>query len=248
MHASKALERVVVTQGDTQVASQVGLHPLGNLADRCGLSSAYPPAVPWTGERAPGQDRGRLFAQVAVMLAGGGQCVADMAALRDQPELFGDVASSPTIWRALQQVDDSVLDGLRRARGRLGPRCGRPSILPARPSSTSTPPWSRSTRPTRSRRRATTRAAMASIPCSASTTPARRALAGMLRPGNARPTTGLISWPWSNAAIASLPEARRVGHRVGDDPASAGHRIAVCRCTTGCVARGTARHVVRSTR
>lgn len=44
------------------------------------------------------------------MLAAGGRSVADMAALRDQPELFGDVASAATIWRAVHQVDDAVLE------------------------------------------------------------------------------------------------------------------------------------------
>ncbi len=50
------------------------------------------------------------------MLAAGGRSVADMAALRDQPELFGDVASAPTIWRAVHEVDKSVLTALRVAR------------------------------------------------------------------------------------------------------------------------------------
>ncbi len=116
MNANKTVERLVVTQGDTQVASLAGLHLLGELADRSGLSSAYSAAVPWQGERAPGHDRGRLLAQVAIMLAGGGECVADMAALRDQPDLFGDVASPATIWRALHEIDDKVLDALRRGR------------------------------------------------------------------------------------------------------------------------------------
>ena len=86
-------------EGDAQAVSLVGMHLLGELADRLGLSSAYSEAVPATGERAPVHDRGRLLAQVAVMLAGGGVCVSDMAALRDQPVLFGTVASDPTIWR-----------------------------------------------------------------------------------------------------------------------------------------------------
>lgn len=116
MNATKAVERVHVMAGDRQVVSQVGMHLLGDLADRAGLTSAYSAAVPWTGERAPGHDRGRLLAQVAVMLAGGGECVADMAALRDQADLFGEVASAPTVWRAVREVDANVLDGLRRAR------------------------------------------------------------------------------------------------------------------------------------
>jgi hypothetical protein len=82
VNATRAVERVVVTEGDLQVASQVGLHLLGDLADRAGLTSAYSAAVPWSGERAPGQNRGRLLTQVAVCLAGGGVCVDDVAALR----------------------------------------------------------------------------------------------------------------------------------------------------------------------
>ena len=50
------------------------------------------------------------------MLAGGGICVSDMAALRDQPVLFGEVASDPTIWRTFQSIDHGVLAGLREAR------------------------------------------------------------------------------------------------------------------------------------
>ncbi len=45
------------------------------------------------------------------MLAAGGRSVADMAALRDQPDLF-DVASGPTIWRALRLDPVAVLAAL----------------------------------------------------------------------------------------------------------------------------------------
>ncbi len=41
MNATRAVEPLVVTQGDTQAASLVGMHLLGNLADRLGLTSAY---------------------------------------------------------------------------------------------------------------------------------------------------------------------------------------------------------------
>ena len=34
MKATKAVERLVVTEGDHQVASQVGMHLLGEIADR----------------------------------------------------------------------------------------------------------------------------------------------------------------------------------------------------------------------
>jgi hypothetical protein len=112
VNGSRAVQRLVVTGGDTQVASQVGLHLLGELADRVGLTSSLSAALP----AARGHDRGRLFTQTAMMLAGGGVCVADMAALRDQPDLFGEVASGPTIWRAFQQHDEATLAAVRSAR------------------------------------------------------------------------------------------------------------------------------------
>lgn len=51
MNATNAVERVQVMGGDRQFVSQVGLHLLGDLADRVGLSSAYSAAVPWRAVR-----------------------------------------------------------------------------------------------------------------------------------------------------------------------------------------------------
>jgi hypothetical protein len=55
---------------------------------------------------------------LAVLLADGGDCLSDLAALREQPELFGPVASTPTAWRVIEQVarDPDGLAGLRAAR------------------------------------------------------------------------------------------------------------------------------------
>jgi hypothetical protein len=44
-----------------------------------------------------------VLPDLVVMLADGGDCVSDLATLRDQPELFGQVASTPTAWRILTQ-------------------------------------------------------------------------------------------------------------------------------------------------
>ena len=42
-------------------------------------------------------------------------CLSDLAVLRDQPELFGAVASTPTAWRVLERVATDA-DGLARLR------------------------------------------------------------------------------------------------------------------------------------
>jgi hypothetical protein len=39
-----------------------------------------------------------------VLLVDGGVCLSDPAVLSRQSELFGEVASTPTVWRAIDQV------------------------------------------------------------------------------------------------------------------------------------------------
>jgi Transposase DDE domain group 1 len=116
MKTTRVVERLRVTVGDRQVVSLAGLHLVGELADAVGLGAAFSGAVPWAGDRVPVHDRGRLLVQVALMLAGGGRCMADMDALREQPDVFGEVASVPTIWRVFDAIDDVVLASVRGAR------------------------------------------------------------------------------------------------------------------------------------
>ena len=52
----------------------------------------------------PTHDRGRVLVDVAVLIAGGGEAIADIDVLRHQSEVLGSVASAPTVWRALDEV------------------------------------------------------------------------------------------------------------------------------------------------
>jgi hypothetical protein len=69
-----------------------------------------------------------------VMLADGGDCLSDLAVLRDQPELFGPVASTPTAWRVVERVatDPDGLARLRAARAHARARAwaagGEPTV------------------------------------------------------------------------------------------------------------------------
>jgi hypothetical protein len=54
-------------------------------------------------------DRGAVLRDVAVSIAGGAQSLAGTAVLRDQARLFGAVASVPTMWRSLGEIDDAAL-------------------------------------------------------------------------------------------------------------------------------------------
>ena len=50
-----------------------------------------------------------MATDLAVMLADGGEAIADPAVLRDHGEVFGPVASTPTAWRLLADTDESVM-------------------------------------------------------------------------------------------------------------------------------------------
>jgi hypothetical protein len=59
-----------------------------------------------------------VLGDLAVLLADGGDCLSDLAVLREQPELFGPVASTPTAWRVVERVatDPRGLARIRAAR------------------------------------------------------------------------------------------------------------------------------------
>jgi hypothetical protein len=105
--------RFEVTTDGAGLVGHVGAALLCELADRVGLTSAL-------GWRDPGGRQRRhpdahVLRDLAVLLADGGDCLSDLAALRDQPELFGPVASTPTAWRVIERVATDA-DGLARLR------------------------------------------------------------------------------------------------------------------------------------
>jgi Transposase DDE domain group 1 len=110
-----------VTTDGTGVVSHAGAALLGELADRVGLTGA----LGWyqAGGRRCHPDA-VVLRDLAVMLADGGDCLSDLAGLRDQPELFGAVASTPTAWRVVEPVATDA-DGLARLRAARAHARGR---------------------------------------------------------------------------------------------------------------------------
>jgi Transposase DDE domain group 1 len=72
-----------------------------------------------------------VFCDLAVMLADGGRCVADLVALGSQPTLFAEVASVSTARRVLLSVGQVELDRLRRARAQARARASAAGAAPA---------------------------------------------------------------------------------------------------------------------
>jgi hypothetical protein len=89
---------------------------LSDLADASGLTEGLSVAMAPTKQRRRGHDRGQVLADVAVMIADGGDAISDLVVLRNQPELFGEVASTPTAWRALEAIDAAALERIATAR------------------------------------------------------------------------------------------------------------------------------------
>jgi hypothetical protein len=106
---------VVATDG-TGIVSHAGTALLRELAERTGLRAEYSAAADGLRRRGGGHDPGQVLVDLAVMLADGGEVIADITALGDQPVLHGPVASPATAWRVLASIDDRRLADLRRAR------------------------------------------------------------------------------------------------------------------------------------
>ena len=107
-----------VTADGDGVVGHAGAALLAELADRLGLTAALGWRAGQTKTHRHRHQAGRVLRDLAVLLADGGDCLSDLAALRDQPELFDSVASTATAWRVVEQVagDELGLAGIRAAR------------------------------------------------------------------------------------------------------------------------------------
>jgi hypothetical protein len=116
MQATGTRPKISVSADGRGVVGHAGARLLADVADATGLTRAFGQALAGLRQRRSGHDPGRVAVDVAVMLADGGEAIADLAVLRDQAELFGAVASDPTAWRLLSGVDSEALARLRVAR------------------------------------------------------------------------------------------------------------------------------------
>jgi hypothetical protein len=111
--------RLQVSADGTGLVSRGGALLITRTARATGLDSGLTAGLArWRAPRAV-HDPGKVVADLAVTLALGGDCLADAALLRAEPELFGPVASDPVISRlvtALAADPGRSLRAIRRAR------------------------------------------------------------------------------------------------------------------------------------
>jgi hypothetical protein len=103
----------------TGVVSHAGAVLLLRTAEKTGLTNALSEALSTWRKPLAQFDPGKIVLDLAVSLALGGDCLADLSSLREHTGVFGRVASDPTVSRMISAlaVDASaVLDAIATAR------------------------------------------------------------------------------------------------------------------------------------
>ena len=149
-----------------------------------------------------------MLRDLAAVLADGGDCLSDLACLRDQPGLFGPVASTPTAWRVVSAPPATPTGWpgcVRAARAHAAPAPG-PSVATRTWSCwwwTPTRPWCWPTATPKQGAAGTYERTFGFAPLLAYLDRGQapgESLAGILRPGNASDLVELV-----DLAVAQLP-------------------------------------------
>jgi hypothetical protein len=182
---------------------------LGQVADTVGLKRALSTGLGAIKQRRRGHDPGRVICDLAVMLADGGECVADLGAVREQDALFGAVASDSTAFRMVQRIAQTpgMLDAVRAAhacaRERFWELAGAPARLTIDVDATLIGAHSE-----KENAAGNYKHGYGFHPLGAYTDETREALAIMLRPGNAGSNTAADHVTVIDRALAQIPEAQ----------------------------------------
>lgn len=95
---------VRVQGGGGSVVSQAGGVLQVETVRKTGLDTAISAALmPWRKSRAV-HDPGKVLLDLALAVALGGDCLSDVAVLRAEPQVFGPVASDPTVSRLVEAL------------------------------------------------------------------------------------------------------------------------------------------------
>jgi hypothetical protein len=201
------------------LVSQAGTALLAEMADRSGLTRGLSEAMGDCGISWHTHDPGVVLTHLGVAIANGADCLADFAALGEQDELFGPVASLPTAWRAIEAVTSPELRGiasaLAAARDRVWARAERPNggvtvdfdatlVTSHSDKEDAAPTYKRG---------------FGFHPLGVWCDETNECLTAMLRAGNAGSNDAADHVTCLDQAIAALPEDYQAGHGEGDDPA-----------------------------
>jgi hypothetical protein len=112
------------------LVSRSGSALVPELAARLGLEQELSSALAHLFRRRPQHEPGRVLVDLATTLIDGGDCVSDLGALAEQPDLFGAVASPSTATRLLYGLGEAELATIRSARAAARERAWRAGARP----------------------------------------------------------------------------------------------------------------------
>lgn len=108
--------KMIVSADGAGIVSHAGGLLLARMIAVTGLDRGLSAGLGrWRAPRAV-HDPGKIIADLAVMLALGGDCLTDVALLRAEPALFGPVASDPVVSRLVAKLARDTLRALRAIR------------------------------------------------------------------------------------------------------------------------------------
>jgi len=222
VNATTPLPRVEVCAKGPELTSRAGTALLSALADSLGLTQGLTAAL-HVHSRKVRHEPGRVARDLAVLLADGGDCLSDLGALRDQPVLFGPVASEATAYRCVERLDEAALAGIRAARAAARKRAwelaGAPRRIILDIDATLLTAHSE-----KEGAAGNYKGGFGFHPLLCFEAGTGEALAGVLRPGNAGANTAADHIAVLEAALAQLPEqALNRGTLVRCDSAGATH-------------------------
>jgi Transposase DDE domain group 1 len=188
------------------LVSHAGSALIAQVGDKLGLTRALSLRLAGLKQRRRGHDPGRVIRDLAVTLADGGECVADLGAVRDQQALFGAVASDSTAFRVIDRVaSEGLLGELRaahaRARERFWELHGAPERLTIDVDATLITSHSE-----KEQAAGNYKGGYGFFPLQAYLDETREALGGLLRPGNAGANTAADHQTVIDLALEQIPQ------------------------------------------
>ena len=210
------------------LVSHAGSALLAQIADKSGLTQALSVRLAGLKARRSGHDPGRVVRDLAVMLADGGDCLADIGALRDQDALFGAVASDSTAFRVIDRIActpgllDALADAHARAREHVWSQTGAPERVTIEVDATLIASHSE-----KEGAAGTYKGGYGFHPLMAYCDETGEALAAVLRPGNAGSNTAADHIAVIQDALAQIPEKviETIEILVRADSAGATHEV-----------------------